>query len=90
MMNRLILATVLIGGMIGLSSNHSAIALDKNGAAPIAAKPTKMSPTNLSESECTQLGGKLTSESSGICNSGRLCTTTDENNKKHVVCISKM
>ena len=89
-MKRLFLATALVGGMIGLSSNHPVIALDKKGDAPVAAKPTKMAPTNLSESECTQLGGKVTSESSGICNSGRFCSTTDESNKRHIVCISKM
>jgi hypothetical protein len=89
-MKRLILATALISGMIALSSSYAAAAPPKYSAPPIVSKPAKMSPTNLSEGDCTDLGGKVSSESFGICNSGKLCLTVDENNKKHIVCISKM
>ena len=51
--------------------------------------PAKIGPTNLTESECTQLGGTVNSLPSTICNSNRACHTTDQNGNGHDVCISK-
>ena len=62
-------------------------ALDKSNM-PAPVRPTKVSPTNLSESECTQLGGKVSTETLGVCNSSRVCQTKDENGKTHSVCIN--
>jgi putative hemolysin len=64
-----------------------ASAIDKPNK-PAPAQPTKMSPTKLSESECTQLGGKVSTEELGVCNSHRVCQTKDENGKSHAVCIN--
>jgi hypothetical protein len=90
MIARMFLAAALAATMMAFGMTNSTVALDNKGIAPAAPRPTKMSPTKLSEGECTQLGGKVTTENYGICNSGRFCITVDENNKKHAVCISKM
>src|SRR4051794_15979587 len=45
---------------------------------PAPVRPTRVSPTNLSQGECTQLGGTVSTETMGVCNSGKVCQTTDE------------
>jgi hypothetical protein len=51
------------------------------------------SATPLTEGECTKLGGTVESKDfspiASVCNSGKVCRTTDQNNKQHLVCISK-
>jgi len=86
---RLSLAIRLAAAAMVLWMPHSAIALDKKGVEVAPKRPAKMSPTNLSEGECTQLGGSVGDIGYGICNSGRACVTLDENKNRHVVCISK-
>lgn len=65
-----------------------AFAVDKSNDKPVSVRPAKMSPTNLSESECAQLGGKVSTEQIGVCNSHRVCQTKDENGNGHSVCIN--
>lgn len=55
--------------------------------APISTPPKASKNVPLTEGECTKLGGSV--NSSGTCNSGSMCTTTDENGNSHRVCISK-
>ena len=43
----------------------------------------------LTEGECTQLGGQVQATAEGVCNSGQACLTVDENKNRHAVCISK-
>lgn len=43
----------------------------------------------LTQQECRNLGGDVYSDSgSGVCNSGSLCVTKDQNNQVHRVCIT--
>ncbi len=54
---------------------------------PVSTPPkTNTKPSALTEGECNSLGGKV--GSSATCNSGSMCTTTDENGNSHRVCIS--
>lgn len=62
-------------------------------SAPVKAKPntpvTAPRPTSakpLSTAECKQLGGTV--GKSQVCNSGQSCTTYNQSNKRHEVCIS--
>lgn len=43
--------------------------------------------TELTQSECTGLGGTVFEEGLGLCKSGKLCGTTDENGQRHRVCL---
>jgi hypothetical protein len=64
-----------------------AFAVVKNAPAPVST-PTKANSksTALTKTECGDLGGSVSS--SATCNSGSMCTTTDENGNSHHVCIS--
>jgi hypothetical protein len=69
-----------------------ALAIDNPKPTVPSAGQIKVGPSKLSETECTQLGGKswkLPEGSSQVCNSGRYCETTDQNGQKHAVCITK-
>jgi uncharacterized membrane protein len=78
---------LLLTGLTGWSSAAVSIEAQKPvvGTPPLA----KIGPTKLTESECTQLGGTVNSLPSAICNSSRVCHTTDQNGNSHDVCISK-
>ena len=80
-------AAFIVGLGMFVAFAAPASAIDKPDK-PVPVRPTKVSPTNLSESECTQLGGKVSTETLGVCNSSRVCQTKDENGKTHSVCIN--
>jgi len=72
-----------------------ALALEPQGTTP--AKPSSAQTTkpptqpkaspNLSEDECTGLGGKVADTVAKICGTGRVCQFKDQNNTGHAVCI---
>ena len=43
--------------------------------------------SELTAAECTSLGGTVFEEGLGLCKSGKLCGTTDENGQRHRVCL---
>jgi hypothetical protein len=85
--------TFAILAILGLAATlaNAAYAIDKPSQLK-AAPPAKLSPSKLTKSECTQLGGAITdlhdAETANICNSGLACKTTDQNGKNHMVCIT--
>jgi hypothetical protein len=75
--------------LVAFAFTSSTFAVDRNNPLPVAPKPTRMAPAPLSSGECTQLGGTVSQENYGLCNSGKYCATRDQNGKAHKVCISK-
>ncbi len=89
-MGKIICALLGIEFLVQFSPLGSASAIERKGpiAGVAAPRPTKMAP--LTEGECTQLGGKVSSQAGAkVCTSGRYCVTKDENQEYHYVCISK-
>jgi hypothetical protein len=77
-------AFVLLGVMLVWGS---ASAVERKNPVPKA--PTTKTIKTLTVQECTNLGGTVNNETLGLCNSGKFCGTTDQNGKKHRVCITK-
>jgi len=55
---------------------------------PTGAVPADQAKPTLSKDECSTLGGKEVGISAKICGSGSACSTTDQNGKHHLVCLS--
>ena len=51
--------------------------------------PVRPTIAKMSESDCTGLGGTVRTDTDGLCLSGKVCDTTNEDHSKHHVCISK-
>ena len=67
------------------SAPSSVLAAPKRN--PTANAPTKINKAvPLTNGECTKLGGSISENVT--CNSGSMCTTTDESGNSHHVCIS--
>jgi hypothetical protein len=53
-------------------------------------RPSVNTSEPLTDSECTKLGGTVSSTGPAVvCNSGKVCITVDQNKQEHLVCVSK-
>jgi hypothetical protein len=80
----LLIATVFIAGVVHASEK-------KTFATPPATLKKKFTSVlvPLTKQECGNLGGVVLSDNgTGVCNSGEVCVTKDQNNQLHRVCIS--
>lgn len=71
------IATLAVAVLLASALVTSAGAISAGGVThPVTNPPLKMSPTPLTKGECTQLGGKVSTEATSVCRSGKGCTTT--------------
>lgn len=78
--------TILAGASAALAqaANRAPPASTANPGSTVRSLGAKQ---NLTNKECTELGGTLVN-AGGICISGKACQVTDEKNIDHAVCIS--
>ena len=80
----LLVATVFIAGVVHASEKKTFA----TPPAPLKKKFTSVL-VPLTTQECNNLGGLVFSDGGiGVCNSGEVCVTKDQNNQIHRVCIS--
>ena len=79
-------------GAAGGAVQGGAIAPPATGGKPAGAANPVRPPVGgvnaqLTKDECKRLGGTVI-DGESLCNSGTVCSTTDQNGKSHSVCIS--
>jgi hypothetical protein len=88
------IAALIVAIMLAPSLITAAVALPAGSVPhPATNPPLKMSPTNLTKQECTQLGGTVSTEATSVCRSGKGCTTTSSCGKgcvqENFACLSE-
>jgi len=83
---RMAFVSITVGMLLPIVVTPEALAIDK-GTAIVPARPAKMSPANLSEAECTGLGGKVVPVTD--CKGFDACITTNKDGVVHKACLSK-
>lgn len=82
----------LMGSALAQSPSKQSNPVQGSKAPPSTVGTKKPIRADLTENECSNLGGTTTTlvgaNLAGICKSGKVCETVDESNQKHQVCIS--
>ncbi len=89
------IATLAVAVLLASALATSATAIPVGGITHQSNQnlPMKMSPTPLTKDECTQLGGKISTEATAVCKTGKGCITTSSCGKgceqENFACITQ-